>query len=484
MRGLPPLTLVDLASRRARSMRVLVASRARSPRALAVRERLRRNARLWRLGARQGTAYAGLWLRSRGRGQAERRRLDEAFIVRSAEDIALELGQMKGVVMKAGQLISIIGEGLPDGAQQALAGLQSDAPPLPPGVARAVLDREWGRRGWARIADFDDEPVAAASIGQVHRAVLLDGRRVAVKVQYPGIAAAIGADLANAERLYQLVSMFALKGLDPKALTEELRTRMLEELDYHREAANQRTFARRYAGHPFISVPAVVDELSTASVLVSEWAEGWPWARFEAEATPQARHRAAEVLFRFCQGCIYQHRSFNGDPHPGNYRFSPDGSMTFLDFGLVKSWTDQEVASLWPLVDPLLAGDRLGTLERMVDAGFLPAGHGLDADRVWAYVSAPYQPYLSDEFTFTRSYVADTLASILDVRGPHREVIEKLNMPTSFMILDRVVWGMSALLGRLEAHNRWRDILAEYRLDAPPATPMGVEEHAWRARLS
>ena len=155
-------------------------------------------------------------------------------------------------------------------------------------------------------------------------------------------------------------------------------------------------------------------------MLVSEWVEGWPWARFEAEATPEARHRAAEVLFRFCQGCIYQHRSFNGDPHPGNYRFSPDGSMTFLDFGLVKTWTEAEVASLWPLVEPLLGGDKQETLERMVGAGFLPAGHGLPRAAVWDYVSAPYRPYLVDEFTFTRSYVADTLASILDVRGPHR----------------------------------------------------------------
>jgi predicted unusual protein kinase regulating ubiquinone biosynthesis (AarF/ABC1/UbiB family) len=274
--------------------------------------------------------------------------------------------------------------------------------------------------------------------------------------------------------------MLALKGLDARALTEELRVRMTEELDYRNEAANQTGFATRFAGHPFINVPAVVGELSTSTVLVTEWAEGWPWARFEAEATEEARARAAEVLFRFTQGCVYRHRSFNGDPHPGNYRFGPDGTVTFLDFGLVKTWTEAEIASLWPLIDPLLAGDRDRTLRCLVDAGFLPADHGLDAGQVWEYVSAPYRPYLEPSFTFSRSYVADTLAAVLDVRGPHRPVVEKLNMPASFVILDRVVWGMSALLGRLEAHGRWRDILAEYRLGAPPATPMGEREQAWR----
>jgi len=187
------------------------------------------------------------------------------------------------------------------------------------------------------------------------------------------------------------------------------------------------------------------------------------------------------VLFRFAQGSIYRHRCFNGDPHPGNYRFHPDGTITFLDFGLVKRWSTAETGALWPLIDPLLDEDAEGTVERMVDAGFLAPDHGLDPREVWAYVSAPYEPYLTESFTFTRSWVADTLARIVDVRGPHRAVVQKLNLPPSFVILDRVVWGMSALLGRLEARNHWRAILAEYRSGSAAATELGALEAAWYA---
>jgi len=434
------------------------------------------------LGARQAVAYAATRARSVGRGRRHRDALTEEFLVTTAAHAASELGQMKGVVMKVGQLLSVIGEGLPDEAQAALATLQSDAPPLPAGAAEALIEHEFGRRVWRRFDRFDAAPTAAASIGQVHRARLVDGREVAVKVQYPGLAEAMQSDLDNAERLYQLLSMFALKGLDARALTDELRRRMLDELDYRSEAANQRAFAERFRAHPFIRIPTVVDELSTSRVLVTEWAEGMTWSDFESSATADQRQAAAEVVFRFGQACIYRHRSFNGDPHPGNYRFHADGTVTFLDFGLVKTFTDGEVASLWPLIDPLLAGDEVGTAALMVQAGFLPADHGLDPRQVYAYVSAPYRPYLSDEFTFTRAYVAETLRTILDVKGPHAAVVAQLNMPASFVILDRVIWGMSALLGRLEAHNRWRAILDEYRIGADPATERGEVEADWARR--
>jgi predicted unusual protein kinase regulating ubiquinone biosynthesis (AarF/ABC1/UbiB family) len=445
------------------------------------RQRLRRSGRLWRLGARRSVGYAGVRLRSAAADEATRAELSEQFVIRSAEDVARELGQMKGVVMKAGQLLSFIVEALPEDAKAALASLQADAPPMAPELAEGVLKAELGRPPARIFRDWDPVPVAAASIGQVHRAVLADGRPVAVKVQYPGVGDAIGADLANAEVLYQLFSAFALKSLDVRGLVDELRQRMGDELDYRKEAANQTRFARLFAGHPFIRIPSIVPELSTLRVLTSEWVDGQPWAVFEASATPETRGRAAEVLFRFAQRSIYCHRIFNGDPHPGNYRFHPDGSVTFLDFGLVKHWTKEETDALWPVIDPLIDGDALRTTELMVTAGFLQPDHGLDPQRVWEYVSAPYTPYLTDEFTFTRRHVAEALSSVVDVRGPNRAVIEKLNLPPSFVILDRVVWGMSALLGRLEARNRWRDILAEYRHGGPPSTELGRLEADWAA---
>jgi predicted unusual protein kinase regulating ubiquinone biosynthesis (AarF/ABC1/UbiB family) len=445
------------------------------------RQRLRRSGRLWRLGARRSVGYARVRLRSAAADEKTRTELNEQFVIRTAEDVARELGQMKGVVMKAGQLLSFIVEALPEEAKAALASLQADAPPMAPELAEQVLREELGRPPARMFREWDPVPVAAASIGQVHRAVLADGRDVAVKVQYPGVGDAIGADLANAEVLYQLFSAFALKSLDVRGLVDELRHRMGDELDYGKEAANQTHFARLFAGHPFIHVPSVVPELSTRRVLTSEWVGGQSWAAFEASAPSDIRSTAAEVLFRFAQRSIYCHRVFNGDPHPGNYRFHPDGRVTFLDFGLVKRWTEAETDALWPVIDPLIDGDAVRTTELMVTAGFLQPDHGLDPRQVWEYVSAPYRPYLTEEFTFTRQHVAEALSSVVDVRGPNRAVIEKLNLPPSFVILDRVVWGMSALLGRLEARNRWRGILDEYRHDGPPCTELGRLEQRWAA---
>ena len=448
----------------------------------ARRRQISRSARLWAVGARRGVAYALGRARHVGADEAAKSELQQQFIIRTAQDVARELGQMKGVAMKAGQLMSFIVEALPPEAQAALATLQSDAPPMAFALAEQVVVEELGKRPNRLFREFDPVPVAAASIGQVHRATMWDGRDVAVKIQYPGVADAIGADLSNAELLYQLFSTFALKSLDVKAMVDELRARMTDELDYRLEAANQQHFAELFAGHPFVRIPAVIPELSRGRVLVSEWADGMSWADFERTASAENKATAAEVLFRFAQCSIYRHQVFNGDPHPGNYRFHPDGTVTFLDFGLVKRWSDEEVATLWPLIDPVLRGDGEGCAAMMVAAGFLAPDHGLDPEQIWTYVSAPYRPYFSDTFTFTRTYIAEALGAVLDVRGPHRPVVEKLNLPTSFVILDRVIWGLSALLGRLEATNCWRDILAEYRAEGPPATPLGHAEAAWRAR--
>ena len=445
------------------------------------RTHLRRTVRVWRLTARRGLFWSWLKIRGRRAGEARRAALEEAFAIRTAEDVARELGNMKGVIMKAGQMVSFIAEGLPPDARAALATLQADVAPMAPSLAEQVVHQELGDTVPRLFLDWDPVPVAAASIGQVHRAVLADGRRVAVKVQYPGIDGAITSDLDNAELLYKLFSSLALKSLDAKALVDELRDRMGDELDYRLEAASQQEFADRYRGHPFIHIPEVVPERSSRRVLTSEWVEASRWEEFLAEAGEPTRQRAAEVLFRFAQGSVHRHRVFNGDPHPGNYRFHPDGAVTFLDFGLVKRWRPGELEQLTPVLDALLAHDPPATVERLVAAGFLAPDHGLDPEVVWDYVSNPYAPYLADTFTFSQAWTAGALSRALDLSGPAAEVIERLDMPSSFVILDRVVWGMSALLGRLEARNRWRAILDEYRKAGPPVTELGEAEAAWRA---
>ena len=413
----------------------------------------------------------------------KRDQLDQQFAIRTSEDVARALGNMKGALMKFGQLLSFIMEALPDDAQKALATLQSDAQPMAPSLAAKMVTDELGQPPERIFLDWQVMPVAAASVGQVHRAVTHDGRDVAVKVQYPGVAESIEADLDNAEAFYRLGTAFVLKGLDAKGLVDELRARMRDELDYELEAASQTEFATRFAGHPFVSIPAVDTATSTKRVLTTEWVEAMSWAEFQASADAAARHRAGESIWRFAQYAVHRLGVFNGDPHPGNYLFSADGDVTFLDFGLVKRWTPGEWQQLAPSLDAIIVHrDPDMLISVMEEIGFLRAGHGLAAQQVYDYVSTPYTPYLSDTFTFTRAFVRDAMATIIDVKGPHAEVIEQLNMPPSFVILDRVVWGVSAILGKLEVTAPWRSMLLEYRADGPPATPMGEAERAWLAR--
>jgi len=418
-------------------------------------------------------------VRGVGASEAKRAALDEGFAIRSAQDVATELGDMKGVLMKLGQLASVIADGLPPEAEAALASLQSDVPPMAPSLAAAVVRGDLGVGPERAFLDWSPVPVAAASIGQVHRAVADDGRDVAVKVQYPGAADAIRHDLDNAEGLYNLASVFALRGLDARALVDELRARMVDELDYGLEAANQQRFADRFADHPFVSVPSVLTDRSGPHVLTSEWVDGESWRWLLEEADDRQRQAAGEVVFRFAQAGLHRYHEINGDPHPGNYRFHPDGTVTFLDFGLVKRFDPDEHAGLLPLLGPVLDEDPVGTCEHMVRSGFLQPDHGLDPDLVFDCVSAPYRPFFVESFTFTPGFASESMRHIGDPTGPYAPVLRALDLPPSFVILNRVLWGVSGLLGKLGATNRWRGILDEYRIDGPPATPLGEAEARW-----
>jgi predicted unusual protein kinase regulating ubiquinone biosynthesis (AarF/ABC1/UbiB family) len=231
-----------------------------------------------------------------------------------------------------------------------------------------------------------------------------------------------------------------------------------------------------------VRIPKLVPELSSARVLTTEWIDGMTFDQFRTSESYETKQRAGEVIWRFAHGAIMRHGIFNGDPHPGNYKFHHDGSVTFLDYGLVKRWSPGEWETLRPTVDAIIIDRDPELLVReMVHSNFLPAGHGLDPELVYDYVSSPYVPYLTDEFTFTRDWMRETIAKIFDVQGPHAPVIEQLNMPPSFVILDRVVWGVSAILGKLEASGPWRAMLLEYIAGGAPATDLGAAEAAWAA---
>lgn len=459
-----------------------LAAAAQRAKASPLTSRFTRSARVWKLSARNSARFAVSRVRGIGSAEERRAQLDEQFAIRTAEDVAKELGEMKGVLMKAGQLISFIFEALPEEAQDALATLQADATPMAPTLAANVVKEDFGKPPERVFLDWSDMPVAAASIGQVHRAITHDGRDVAVKVQYPGVHEAIESDLDAAEVMYAMFSSMMLKGLDAKGLVDELRDRMREELDYSIEAGNLAEFEARFQGHPWVRIPKLVPELCSRRVLTTEWVDGMSFDEFRKEESEETKQRAAEVVWRFAQNSINRYGIFNGDPHPGNYKFHHDGSVTFLDFGLVKRWSAGEWESLRPTMDAIIIDrdpDKL--VAEMVSSNFLPAAHGLDPALVYDYVSSPYVPYLTDEFTFTREWMRDTIGVIFDVQGPHAPVIEQLNMPPSFVILDRVVWGVNAILGKLGATGPWRGMLLEYIADGEPATDLGAAEAAWVA---
>ena len=442
--------------------------------------RLGRSTRVWKLSVRNAARFAVSKVRGVGSPADRRAELDAQFAVRTAADVAKELGEMKGVLMKAGQMISFIFESLPEEAQAALATLQSDAAPMAPTLAAAVVTEELGQPPERAFLDWADMPAAAASIGQVHRAVTHDGRAVAVKVQYPGVHEAIESDLDAAEVMYGMFSSLMLKGLDAKGLVDELRERMREELDYRLEADNAIEFSRLFAGHPWVRIPSVVPELSTEKILTTEWVDGLSFDELRTSASADTKQRAGEVIWRFAQHAVTRNRVFNGDPHPGNYKFHHDGSVTFLDYGLVKRWSPGEWERLQPTLDAVIVHrDPEMLVNAMGTSGFLRPNHGLDAEHVFDYVSSPYVPYLTDEFTFTRQWMIDTIAKIFDVNGPHADVIENLNMPPSFVILDRVVWGVNAILGKLEVGGPFRAMLLEYVDGGEPATDLGAAEAAW-----
>jgi predicted unusual protein kinase regulating ubiquinone biosynthesis (AarF/ABC1/UbiB family) len=447
------------------------------------RNRVDRQLRLWRLSIRRLLAWLTLELRGRRADEERRAKLEEQFAIRTAEDVAAVLGNMKGAIMKAGQMVSFIADGLPPEAQAALATLQADVPPMAPSLAERVIREELGADPEKLFLDWNPVPTAAASIGQVHKAVMPDGREVAVKVQYPGVDTAIRSDLDNAELLYGMFAAFALKNMDVHAMVDELRLRMGDELDYRKEARFQMEFAERYRDHPFIHIPDVIPERSAQRVITSEWVDGLSWAQFLASATQDQKQTAAEVLFRFAEGSIWHHRMFNGDPHPGNYRFHPKkGRVTFLDFGLVKRWSPGELETLSPILDAILRQDPPGLVKALVAAGFLPSKHGQSEELIYEFCAQPYIPFQVESFTYTSEFVGKTLQRMLDMGGQYGDLIKSLNMPPSYVILDRVVWGFSALFGKMEVTANWGRLLSEYINDAPPSTELGRIDAEWRAR--
>jgi predicted unusual protein kinase regulating ubiquinone biosynthesis (AarF/ABC1/UbiB family) len=447
----------------------------------AGRLRLTRGLAAIRLVGRGGARYAASAPRLFAAAGENRQRLRNDLALQTAEDVATTLGAMKGVLMKLGQMASYVDDGLPPEVRRTLGRLQDSVPPMSAELAAGVIEEELGMPPGQAFGRWDPEPIAAASIGQVHRAITHDGRAVAVKVQYPGIAETIAADLGNVALLRRMMRIIA-PGQDVDALLAELRERIAEELDYGREARNQQLFADYYDGHPTIGVPKVISELSTRRVITSDLAGG---ARFSELATwsQEERDLAAETIYRFVFRSLYDARAFNGDPHPGNYLFHGGGRVTFLDFGLVKRFSPEELLPLMQMARYLCVENDPDAFRRSLeDAGFLQPGAPLSTESIVDHLAVFYDTIRKPgALTITGDYASTVVRRFFDVRSP---IAPYVQIPRSYVILQRINLGVFALLGELTATNDWRAIAEEIWpfVQGPPSTPIGEAEAAWRAR--
>jgi predicted unusual protein kinase regulating ubiquinone biosynthesis (AarF/ABC1/UbiB family) len=375
---------------------------------------------------------------------------------RTAEQIFRVLGELKGGAMKLGQALSIFEAALPPeiaGPYRAtLTKLQESAPPLPARTVHRVLTDDFGEDWRDRFADFDDQPAAAASIGQVHKAVWHDGRTVAVKIQYPGAGKALISDFTQLSRAGRLFSVL-MPGLDAKPLLDELRNRVVEELDYHLEATSQQAFADAYAGDPDIYVPNVVT--ATDHVLVTEWMDGTPLSRIISEGTKEQRDRAGILLVRFLFSGPGRAGLLHADPHPGNFRLLDDGRLGVLDFGAV----DRLPGGFPPFIGKLLrimhTGGEIEEVEQELRAqGFLREGVEVDLDALRAFLAPLAEPSRVETFKFSREWLRDEAAKVTDLRPSN--ITRKFNVPPSYILIHRVSTAGIGVLCQLECEGPFR----------------------------
>jgi len=445
--------------------------------------RVRRTARVGRAAAGQAVKQAGTHVANVARSDEGASRALEKRHLDAAEQIVAVLGTMKGAAMKLGQVMSFLDVGLVpeehrDEFQRKLGELRDAAPNVRFDDMRKVIEEEFDEPLDDVFGSFEEEPIAAASIGQVYRAQLHDGRDVAVKVQYPGVAAAVRADMQNLGLILRLMHRVA-PGIDVKALAEEVRLRIFEELDYELEAQNQRSLARIYRRHPFIVVPDVITRLSHERVLVTEFVEG---VKFEELKTyPQEdRDRLGEIIFRFFMGSLYRHRQFSGDPHPGNFMLMADGKVAFLDFGLFKRMEAEPVALELACQRAAVEGNREELHRLLAESGFLPEPEKVDIDEVYDYVRDSIWWYTTDEeITLTPEIATSVMIEASDPRSSHFRHMRHQDMRPEHLFGRRMEMLTLAVLGQLRARNNWHRIAREWMYEDEPVTELGRAEAAF-----
>jgi predicted unusual protein kinase regulating ubiquinone biosynthesis (AarF/ABC1/UbiB family) len=448
--------------------------------------RLRRSTTVGRLAAGQAVRQMGTRAANLTRGDEQAQAALSRRQLETAEQIVAALGTMKGAAMKIGQVLSFLDVGLVpeefrEDFQAKLAELRDAAPKVSFKDMRKVIEREYGEPIDEVFATFDPVPIAAASIGQVYRARLHDGRDVAVKVQYPGVAAAVRADMQNMGMILRLMKSIA-PGLDPKAIGEEIRSRIDEELDYELEAANQRALSRVFRGHPFIVIPDVVTSLSHEKVIVSEFVQGRGFE--EAKQLPQAeRDRIGEIVFRFYFGCMYRHHQFSGDPHPGNCMLLNDHRMAFLDFGLFKR-IRPEVAEFELQIQRLgIEGRGEDLIAHLHRAGWIgdPSHYTPEGivqqfhDYTWWYSS-------DEEVQLEPEIATRVMIEMSDPRSTYFGKMRHETLPPDHLFGRRLEMLTLAVMSQLRAKGNWHRIAREWIYGDEPVTELGHAEAGFLAR--
>src|ERR1700710_790062 len=443
--------------------------------------RVRRSAKLGSIVGVQGARYAGTKAANVGRSEEGGKEKLEQRHLETAMKMVGALGQMKGAAMKLGQFASFIDtEFIPEEYrevyQEQLAKLRTDAPAMPWEKVVKVLEEEYDGEPLSELfAEIETEAFAAASIGQVHRAELLDGREVAVKIQYPGIAEALDADLRNAGTIVRLAKAIA-PGLDAKAIAEELRERIMEELDYEYEAQNQRFFARAYRDHPFIYVPEVVTRLSRRRILVTELVTGMDFERIK-QLPQEQRSRFGEIVFRGSLGSMFNLQHFNADPHPGNFILMEDGRVAFLDFGMTKKLDREQIVLEQRAFDAASRNDPEAFRQSLHDLGFVKKPSKLDAERLLEHMGAVGGWYIEDrEIEITPQRVMKIIESTNDPRSEYFDLMRRESIPADELMGRRMEIGVVAVLGQLRAKRNWHRIMREWIYADAPSTELGEEE--------
>jgi predicted unusual protein kinase regulating ubiquinone biosynthesis (AarF/ABC1/UbiB family) len=450
--------------------------------------RVRRSAKVGRLAAGQAAKQVGTRAANVVRGEEAARAALDRRQIETAQQIVTALGAMKGAAMKLGQVMSFLDVGLVpeeyrEEFQRKLGELRDAAPTVAFKDMKRVIEAEYGESIGKVFAELDPEPIAAASIGQVYRGRLHDGREVAVKVQYPGVAAAVRADMQNLGMIMRLMKRVA-PGLDVRAIAREISERIGEELDYELEASNQRAMARIFRGHPFIVIPEVITSLSHERVMVSEFLEGRGFE--EIKDLGQAdRDRVGEIVFRFYFGCMYRHHQFSGDPHPGNFMLLQDGRAAFLDFGLFKR-IDASVAEFELEAQRLTVqcdGERL--IEHLVAGGFLGDPDRYKPEQILAQAHDLTWWYTQDaDLELTPEIATQVMIDMSDPRSRHYAQMRHETLPPDHLFGRRTETLTLAVMGQLRARGNWHRIAREWMFGDPPETELGRAEAAFYSRAT